>query len=80
SGPNRADITRRIIAAEAGGDYARLKTGTLTPPPSVRTQQPPPEAARTCNPRRTSLPVTLAGRPATHSVVGSFAFHAPELE
>ncbi|MCX4581172.1 ATP-binding protein [Streptomyces sp. NBC_01571] len=31
SGPNRADITRRIIAAEAGGDYARLKTGTLTP-------------------------------------------------
>ncbi|WP_329359705.1 DnaB-like helicase C-terminal domain-containing protein [Streptomyces sp. NBC_01483] len=31
SGPNRADITRRIIAAEAGGDYARLKTGNLTP-------------------------------------------------
>ncbi|MFG2425108.1 DnaB-like helicase C-terminal domain-containing protein [Streptomyces sp. NPDC048448] len=31
SGPNRADITRRIIAAEADGDYARLKTGTLTP-------------------------------------------------
>ncbi|WP_329295903.1 DnaB-like helicase C-terminal domain-containing protein [Streptomyces sp. NBC_01455] len=31
SGPNRADITRRIIAAEAGADYARLKTGTLTP-------------------------------------------------
>ncbi|MER6443414.1 DnaB-like helicase C-terminal domain-containing protein [Streptomyces sp. NPDC001185] len=31
SGLNRADITRRIIAAEAGGDYARLKTGTLTP-------------------------------------------------
>ncbi|MEV6534932.1 DnaB-like helicase C-terminal domain-containing protein [Streptomyces sp. NPDC051639] len=31
SGPNRADITRRIIAAEAGGDYARLKTGALTP-------------------------------------------------
>ncbi|MEU8952290.1 DnaB-like helicase C-terminal domain-containing protein [Streptomyces sp. NPDC048489] len=31
SGPNRADITRRVIAAEAGGDYARLKTGTLTP-------------------------------------------------
>lgn len=31
SGPNRADITRRIIAAEAGGDYARLKSGTLTP-------------------------------------------------
>ncbi|MFE2219821.1 DnaB-like helicase C-terminal domain-containing protein, partial [Streptomyces canus] len=31
SGPNSADITRRIIAAEAGGDYARLKTGVLTP-------------------------------------------------
>ncbi|MET8411262.1 DnaB-like helicase C-terminal domain-containing protein [Streptomyces sp. NPDC005195] len=31
SGPNRADITRRIIAAEAGGDYARLKSGALTP-------------------------------------------------
>ncbi|MFD9400288.1 type II toxin-antitoxin system prevent-host-death family antitoxin [Streptomyces sp. NPDC060011] len=31
SGPSSADITRRIIAAEAGGDYARLKTGTLTP-------------------------------------------------
>ncbi|MEU9286457.1 DnaB-like helicase C-terminal domain-containing protein [Streptomyces sp. NPDC048275] len=31
SGPNRADITRRIIAAEAGGNYARLKSGTLTP-------------------------------------------------
>ncbi|WP_308013660.1 DnaB-like helicase C-terminal domain-containing protein [Streptomyces beigongshangae] len=31
SGPNSADITRRIIAAEAGGDYARLKSGTLTP-------------------------------------------------
>ncbi|MFF7550602.1 DnaB-like helicase C-terminal domain-containing protein [Streptomyces canus] len=30
SGPNSADITRRIIAAEAGGDYARLKTGALT--------------------------------------------------
>jgi prevent-host-death family protein len=30
SGPSSADITRRIIAAEAGGDYARLKTGTLT--------------------------------------------------
>ncbi|WP_369188803.1 type II toxin-antitoxin system prevent-host-death family antitoxin [Streptomyces sp. R08] len=31
SGPSSADITRRIIAAEAGGDYARLKTGILTP-------------------------------------------------
>jgi prevent-host-death family protein len=31
SGPNSADITRRIIAAEADGDYARLKTGVLTP-------------------------------------------------
>ncbi|MGW6262631.1 DnaB-like helicase C-terminal domain-containing protein [Streptomyces sp. NPDC055085] len=31
SGPSSADITRRIIAAEAGGDYARLKTGVLTP-------------------------------------------------
>ncbi|MCX4993460.1 type II toxin-antitoxin system prevent-host-death family antitoxin [Streptomyces sp. NBC_00568] len=30
SGPSSADITRRIIAAEAGGDYARLKTGMLT--------------------------------------------------
>ncbi|MET7391387.1 DnaB-like helicase C-terminal domain-containing protein [Streptomyces sp. NPDC005529] len=30
SGPSSADITRRIIAAEAGGDYARLKTGILT--------------------------------------------------
>ncbi|MFF7145728.1 DnaB-like helicase C-terminal domain-containing protein [Streptomyces sp. SID2888] len=31
SGPNRADITRRIIAAETGGDYPRLKQGHLTP-------------------------------------------------
>ncbi|MGW2787981.1 type II toxin-antitoxin system prevent-host-death family antitoxin [Streptomyces populi] len=31
SGPSSADITRRIIAAEAGGDYARLKTGILAP-------------------------------------------------
>ncbi|MFD9495190.1 DnaB-like helicase C-terminal domain-containing protein [Streptomyces sp. NPDC060005] len=31
SGPSSADITRRIIAAEAGGDYALLKTGVLTP-------------------------------------------------
>ncbi|MEV6021449.1 MULTISPECIES: type II toxin-antitoxin system prevent-host-death family antitoxin [unclassified Streptomyces] len=30
SGPSSADITRRIIAAEAGGDYARLKSGVLT--------------------------------------------------
>ncbi|MGQ4347960.1 DnaB-like helicase C-terminal domain-containing protein [Streptomyces sp. SAS_275] len=30
SGPSSADVTRRIIAAEAGGDYARLKTGVLT--------------------------------------------------
>ncbi|MFG2435767.1 type II toxin-antitoxin system prevent-host-death family antitoxin [Streptomyces sp. NPDC048508] len=30
SGPSSVDITRRIIAAEAGGDYARLKTGVLT--------------------------------------------------
>ncbi|WP_037628828.1 DnaB-like helicase C-terminal domain-containing protein [Streptomyces aureus] len=31
SGPSSTDITRRIIAAEAGGDYARLKSGVLTP-------------------------------------------------
>ncbi|MFD5271568.1 type II toxin-antitoxin system prevent-host-death family antitoxin [Streptomyces sp. NPDC058335] len=30
SGPSSTDITRRIIAAEASGDYARLKTGVLT--------------------------------------------------
>ncbi|MET7746113.1 DnaB-like helicase C-terminal domain-containing protein [Streptomyces sp. NPDC005385] len=30
SGPSSADITRRIIAAEAGGDYARLRSGVLT--------------------------------------------------
>ncbi|WP_328743904.1 ATP-binding protein [Streptomyces sp. NBC_00285] len=30
SGPNQADIMRRIIAAEAGGDYLRLKQGRLT--------------------------------------------------
>ncbi|MFE5842111.1 DnaB-like helicase C-terminal domain-containing protein [Streptomyces niveus] len=30
SGPNRADIFRRILAAESGGDYARLKQGRLT--------------------------------------------------
>lgn len=30
SGPSSTDITRRIIAAEAGGDYARLKSGVLT--------------------------------------------------
>ncbi|MFJ8140917.1 type II toxin-antitoxin system prevent-host-death family antitoxin [Streptomyces sp. NPDC096013] len=30
SGPSSADITRRIIAAEAGGDYARLRTDVLT--------------------------------------------------
>ncbi|WP_371674134.1 type II toxin-antitoxin system prevent-host-death family antitoxin [Streptomyces sp. NBC_00289] len=30
SGPSSADVTRRIIAAEAGGDYGRLKTGVLT--------------------------------------------------
>lgn len=30
SGPNRADVTRRIIAAETGGDYPRLKQGRLT--------------------------------------------------
>ncbi|MGQ4480091.1 type II toxin-antitoxin system prevent-host-death family antitoxin [Streptomyces sp. SAS_276] len=30
SGPSSADITRRIIAAEADGDYARLRTGVLT--------------------------------------------------
>ncbi|WP_455356694.1 DnaB-like helicase C-terminal domain-containing protein [Streptomyces sp. SYSU K217416] len=30
SGPNRADITRRIISAETGGDYPRLKQGRLT--------------------------------------------------
>ncbi|MFD7713783.1 DnaB-like helicase C-terminal domain-containing protein [Streptomyces sp. NPDC059786] len=30
SGPNRDDIFRRIIAAEAGGEYARLKQGRLT--------------------------------------------------
>ncbi|MEU3620683.1 DnaB-like helicase C-terminal domain-containing protein [Streptomyces sp. NPDC006872] len=30
SGPNRADIFRRILAAETGGDYPRLKQGRLT--------------------------------------------------
>ncbi|MEU9015731.1 DnaB-like helicase C-terminal domain-containing protein [Streptomyces sp. NPDC048479] len=30
SGPNQADIMRRIIAAETGGDYPRLKQGRLT--------------------------------------------------
>ncbi|MFF7535304.1 DnaB-like helicase C-terminal domain-containing protein [Streptomyces bobili] len=30
SGPNRADIFRRILAAETGGDYLRLKQGRLT--------------------------------------------------
>ncbi|MFD8725625.1 type II toxin-antitoxin system prevent-host-death family antitoxin [Streptomyces sp. NPDC059629] len=30
SGPNRDDIFRRIIAAEASGEYARLKQGRLT--------------------------------------------------
>ncbi|MBT2509430.1 AAA family ATPase [Streptomyces sp. ISL-98] len=30
SGPNRADIFRRILAAESGGDYPRLKQGRLT--------------------------------------------------
>ncbi|MET7932014.1 DnaB-like helicase C-terminal domain-containing protein, partial [Streptomyces sp. NPDC005349] len=30
SGPNRDDIFRRIIAAETGGDYPRLKQGRLT--------------------------------------------------
>ncbi|MEV6654150.1 type II toxin-antitoxin system prevent-host-death family antitoxin [Streptomyces sp. NPDC051219] len=30
SGPNRADVTRRIIAAETGGDYPRLRQGRLT--------------------------------------------------
>ncbi|MGW1003088.1 DnaB-like helicase C-terminal domain-containing protein [Streptomyces sp. NPDC002520] len=30
SGPNRADIMRRILAAETGGDYPRLKQGRLT--------------------------------------------------
>ncbi|MEV1066150.1 DnaB-like helicase C-terminal domain-containing protein [Streptomyces sp. NPDC050263] len=30
SGPNRDDIFRRIISAETGGDYARLKQGRLT--------------------------------------------------
>ncbi|MFD8725609.1 DnaB-like helicase C-terminal domain-containing protein [Streptomyces sp. NPDC059629] len=30
SGPNRDDIFRRIIAAETGGEYARLKQGRLT--------------------------------------------------
>ncbi|MDX2916336.1 DnaB-like helicase C-terminal domain-containing protein [Streptomyces griseiscabiei] len=30
SGPNRDDIFRRIISAEAGGEYARLKQGRLT--------------------------------------------------
>ncbi|MGP4009912.1 DnaB-like helicase C-terminal domain-containing protein [Streptomyces sp. 4N124] len=30
SGPNRADIFRRVLAAETGGDYPRLKQGHLT--------------------------------------------------
>lgn len=30
SGPNKADIMRRILAAETGGDYPRLKQGRLT--------------------------------------------------
>ncbi|MFI5825508.1 DnaB-like helicase C-terminal domain-containing protein [Streptomyces rishiriensis] len=30
SGPNQADIMRRIISAETGGDYPRLKQGRLT--------------------------------------------------
>jgi prevent-host-death family protein len=30
SGPNRDDIFRRIISAETGGEYARLKQGRLT--------------------------------------------------
>ncbi|WP_199546316.1 DnaB-like helicase C-terminal domain-containing protein [Streptomyces sp. N35] len=30
SGPNRDDIMRRILAAETGGDYPRLKQGQLT--------------------------------------------------
>ncbi|MGW3956850.1 DnaB-like helicase C-terminal domain-containing protein [Streptomyces sp. NPDC004752] len=30
SGPNTADIMRRILAAETGGDYPRLKQGRLT--------------------------------------------------
>jgi antitoxin (DNA-binding transcriptional repressor) of toxin-antitoxin stability system len=30
SGPNRADIFRRILAAETDGDYPRLKQGRLT--------------------------------------------------
>jgi antitoxin (DNA-binding transcriptional repressor) of toxin-antitoxin stability system len=30
SGPNRDDIFRRIISAETGGDYPRLKQGRLT--------------------------------------------------
>ncbi|MCX4516002.1 ATP-binding protein [Streptomyces sp. NBC_01619] len=30
SGPNRADIMRRIVSAETGGDYPRLKQGRLT--------------------------------------------------
>ena len=30
SGPNRDDIFRRIVSAETGGDYSRLKQGRLT--------------------------------------------------
>ncbi len=30
SGPNRDDIFRRIVSAETGGEYARLKQGRLT--------------------------------------------------
>ncbi|MGW6356592.1 hypothetical protein ACWFR5_15640 [Streptomyces sp. NPDC055092] len=30
SGPNQADIMRRIISAQTGGDYPRLKQGRLT--------------------------------------------------
>ncbi|MFE1961013.1 DnaB-like helicase C-terminal domain-containing protein [Streptomyces sp. NPDC059479] len=31
SGPSQADIMRRIVSAETGGDYPRLKQGRLTP-------------------------------------------------
>ncbi|WP_435803287.1 type II toxin-antitoxin system prevent-host-death family antitoxin [Streptomyces mirabilis] len=39
SGPNQADIMRRIISAETGGDYPRLKQGRLTPQEQQVAQQ-----------------------------------------
>ncbi|MET8680044.1 DnaB-like helicase C-terminal domain-containing protein [Streptomyces sp. NPDC004647] len=39
SGLNQADIMRRIISAETGGDYPRLKQGRLTPQEEQVAQQ-----------------------------------------